>query len=199
METAAGLRKGDAMAQWEAKGTAVLSIIKWVTERFGDEGLKRWQAELSPEARALTAGTILASSWYSGPATMEMRKAIIELFFQGDVAGVRELGRFSAHQALSGIYKLFVKLGSPGWVVERAGPMFSIHFRPGEMSVVNKENQKITLRLADFPDKSGIMEQVIWGFVEIALQMSGAKEISIELPKQLALGHPLSEFLIQWK
>ena len=55
----------------QVKGTAVLSSLRYVHERFGEEPLARVLAAL-PEQDAALRGGLLASSWYH-------RRAVVEL------------------------------------------------------------------------------------------------------------------------
>ncbi len=165
----------------EVKGTAVLSILGYVTSTYGEEGLERWRASLSPEARALAAGRLSATSWYPGPLAMEMRRAIIDLFYVGDRSRIRELGMFSAQRGLTGVYKLAVKVGSPMWVVDRLSMVFTSYFRPGAVILPDRAPGSVVGTLEGFPDKSGIMEEVFAGFVQKALDISGARDVSVEV------------------
>lgn len=46
------------------KGTAVQSSLRYVRERFGDEGVAHVLAELPDADRSALAGGVLPSSWY---------------------------------------------------------------------------------------------------------------------------------------
>lgn len=193
--TERGSRMNDT---YEAKGTAILSIIDFVKTKFGPGGLERWRAALSPATRALVDPQRLsASAWYPGAHAMEMRQAIVDLFYDHDRAKIRALGYFSGERGLTGIYKLAVKFGSPMWVVDRLGMVFSTYFRPGLVVVSKREAGDVSGRLEGFPDHSGIMEEVFAGFVQKALELSGVSELRVTVARA-APGAPV-EVQARWK
>ena len=48
----------------EIKGTAVISLPKFIREKFGDESYGQWLDSLSPEARDIYTGNLYPSFWY---------------------------------------------------------------------------------------------------------------------------------------
>lgn len=99
----------------EVKGTAIISIPLFIKERFSVGGLNQWIDALTPEARKVYPASVLVSSWYPlKELLIEPLRKMCGLFYAGDLKGARESGRFSADYSLKGIYKIFVKLGSPG-------------------------------------------------------------------------------------
>src|SRR5512135_992652 len=122
----------------EAKGTVLQSIPKFVQKRFGDEAVQHWLARLSPEAREVYANPIMASMWYPLIATIaEPTEAICDLFFGGDMKGAWESGRFSAEEALRGIYKIFVIVGTPQTILKKGATAMAMLYRPSEIQVVD--------------------------------------------------------------
>ena len=101
----------------EIKGTAVIAIRDYVkinhSARFND-----WLGKLSGESRQIFEGVIDASKWYPiESGGIEPTKKAIEMFHQGDYKmGAWEAGKYSAQKALTGIYKIFVKAASPGYI-----------------------------------------------------------------------------------
>jgi hypothetical protein len=175
------------MAQaYETKGVGIISVVEFVKTTFGPDGHARWLAALSPAARELATGGLSASSWYPGDLVTELRQTIVDQFWGGDVRRIRQLGRFSAERGQTGVYRLALKVGSPTWVLERLGMVFGSYFRPGAVHFDSKGTGHLVGTLLDFPDRSGLLEEVFAGFVEKALELSGAKGIRVELRGSLA-------------
>ena len=183
---------------FEVKGTGLLGLLGFVKNTFGGAEYVRWLDGLSPEARQLAERSISASDWYSGPLSLEMRRAIIDRFFGGDISGIRALGRYSGEQGLKGIYRLAIKVGSPSWVVGRLSIVFGSYFRPGEAFLVVNEPKHIIAELRDFPDRSGIMEHVFCGFIEVALELSGAKDVQVNVVKSLVDSPNAAQVEMRW-
>jgi hypothetical protein len=183
---------------FEVKGTGVAGVVGFVRETFGDEGFQRWLAALSPQARAVAESPILVSSWYPGAIAMELRNAIVELFFAGDKSRMTAVGKFTGEKALTGVYKLAIRIGSPRWVISRIGMVYETFYRPGKISLPVYETKRVVVRLTGFPDKTGVMEHIFAGFLRMAVELSGAKDITTTILKATSRGDPVSEVEVQW-
>jgi hypothetical protein len=184
----------------EVKGTAIITIPLFIKERFGEGGLSQWIDALTPEARKVYQVSIFPSSWYPlNEVLIQPLRKMCHLFYAGDLKGAKESGRFSADYSLKGIYKLFVKLGSPEFMVRRAGTIMAIYYTPSEMKVVESRKGQAIMQITKFPDMDQVLEIRIAGWMERALEISGGKQPSIKITKSLTAGDPISEFLATWK
>lgn len=184
----------------EVKGSAVVAIPIFIKDKFGEEGYQRWLAELSPPAREVYGSAVMVSSWYSVKEIfIEPSKKMCELFYQGDAKGAWEAGRFSAEHGLKGLYRIFVKLGSPEFIVSRASHILPMYYRPCEMKLVEHAKGRAVIHIPLFPEPHHLLEVRIAGWMERAIELSGGKEIGVKITKSLAKGDPYSEFLVSWK
>ena len=184
----------------EVKGTAIVTVPLFIKERFGEGGLNRWVNALTPEARKVYPNSILASNWYPlKEVLIEPLHKICGLFYAGDPKGARESGRFSADYSLKGIYKIFVKLGSPEFMLRRAGSILPMYYTPSEMKVVESRKGQGIMQITKFPEMDQVLEIRIVGWMERAVEISGGKQPHIKITKSLTAGDPLTEFLATWK
>jgi len=184
----------------EVKGTAIITIPLFIKERFGEGGLNQWIDTLTPEARKVYQASIFPSSWYPlKELLIEPLRKMCALFYAGDLKGAKESGRFSADYSLKGIYKLFVKLGSPEFMLGRAGTIMGVYYTPSEMKVVESRKGQGIMQITRFPDMDQVLEIRIAGWMERALEISGGKQPSIKITKSLTAGDSVSEFLATWK
>lgn len=184
---------------FKMKGTAILTQMEFVRKQFGDTKYHDWIATLPARAREVVQGTVLTSSWYEGrDIVVGLRSAICDFFYGGDPIGARELGRFSAEKGLSGVYRIFVRFGSPSWIAGRATQVFSQYFKPGHIEAISMKKKSALLRLAGFPEESGLVEQTIAGFMESAVVISGGKNVWIKITKSFSKGDEYTEFSGKW-
>lgn len=184
----------------EVKGTAIVTIPLFIKERFGDGGVSQWISALTPEARKVYPASVLVSSWYPlKEFLIEPLRRMCNLFYAGDLKGARESGRFSADYSLKGIYKIFVKLGSPEFMLRRAGTILPIYYTPSEMKVVECRKGQGIMQITRFQDMDPVVEIRIAGWMERAMEISGGKQPNIKITKSLTTGDSLSEFLATWK
>jgi len=184
----------------KVKGTAIITVPLFVKERFGHGGFNQWLNALTPDARKVYQASVLTSNWYPlKEALIEPLRKMCDLFYAGDLKGAGESGRFSADYSLKGIYKIFVKLGSPESMVRRAGGILPLYYTPSEMKVVESRKGQGIMQITNFPDMDQVLEVRIAGWMERAVEISGGKQPNIKITRSLTAGDPLSEFFATWK
>jgi hypothetical protein len=184
----------------EVKGTAIVAIPLFIKARFGEGGVNQWIDALTPEARKVYPSSVLVSSWYPlKEFLIEPVRRMCNLFYAGDLKGAKESGRFSADYSLKGIYKIFVKLGSPEFMLRRAGAILPLYYTPSEMKVVECRKGQGIMQITKFQEMDQVLEIRIVGWMERAIEISGGKQANIKITKSLTTGDPLSEFLATWK
>lgn len=184
----------------EVKGSAVSSIPEFVREKFG-ERLNEWLDSLSEDSRKIMNAPIIpAISWYPLEyGLIEPTRKICEIFYENDERGAWEGGRFSAEKGLIGIYKMFVKLGSPKFIVGRAATIFSSYYKPSAMAVANNDTNRVVLHITEFPEIERLLELRIGGWIERALEISGSKNVNVDLTKSLSEGDRVTEIVVRWE
>ena len=183
----------------DIKGTAVIAIRDYVKINHPDK-FNEWLGSLSEEARYIYTGAIDASKWYPiRKAGVEPTRKAIELFFKGNYEkGAWEAGKFSAQKALSGIYKIFVKASSPGYIIQRASRIFAAYYQPCQMNVLDKTDTSVLLEISNMTESDIVIEYRIGGWIEKALEISGAKEVKINFPRSIAKGDTVTQLDIRW-
>ena len=183
----------------DVKGTAISSIPDFIVKRFGKESLIRWLNTLTETAQKVYEKPILAGNWYPLKEVMiEPTKKMCELFFNGDEKGAREGGRYSAELGLKGVYRIFVKFGSPEFLIRKASAIFTSYYQPSEMKVVAQEDKKAVVHITQFLEPSLLVENRIAGWMEKALEISGCKNVKILITQSLAKGAPYTEIIATW-
>ena len=89
-------------------------------------------------------------------------------------------------------------MSSPGHIIDRAGRVLQAYYEPSEIKVVGRADKTVTLHLVKFPKPHKVIEYRLAGWMERALEISGCKNIKIEIPKSLTKGDLVSEFKITW-
>lgn len=183
----------------KVKGSAVQTIPLFVKAKFGEDGYNNWIASLPEPSKKLFTSHLLASDWYPLNETLvQPTLKVCEVFYNGKLSGAEELGQYNAEHALKGIYKLFIKLGSVDFIVGKAGSIMSTFYENSLMSVVDKKDHQLVLRIAKFDQPHEIVELRIKGWIMKALQLSGAKNVAIAIPRSMTKGAPETDFVITW-
>jgi hypothetical protein len=184
----------------EIKGTAVIAIRDFVKTNYFDR-YNEWLQSLPDNVRSIYAGIIDSSDWYPlGTGGLIPTKRTAEMFFDGDYKkGAWDAGRFSAQKALTGIYKIFVKASSPAYIIQRASRVFSTYYRPCEMAVVNRSEKSVVLEISNMTESDVVIEYRIAGWIQKALEISGATEIKIDIPQSISRNDEVTRMDIKWE
>lgn len=183
----------------EIKGTAVKTIPEFVKENFTSRYVE-WIKALSEDSREIATG-VKTSTWYPMDlGGVALTQKVGELFYAGNIKQCSwELGRYSADVALNGIYKLYVKVSSPGHIISRASRVFSAYYKPSTMQVAEHRAKSVKLIMTAFDQPNVVIEYRIAGWIERALEISGCKDVVVEIPKSLTKGHEHTTFACNWK
>jgi len=182
------------------KGISVKTIPEFVKEYY-PERYNEWFKALPNTSKNIFCDVIMSNKWYPvSAALVNPIKIAGRLFFNNDSKKAGwQMGRYAADFALKGIYKIYVKLGSPGHIIDRASRIMSAYFQPSELKVVTKEKYALTVHITLFPEPDEVLDHNIAGWMERALEISGCKNLNIEISKSLALHDDVTEFKISWE
>lgn len=163
---------------FQCKGNWVAARHRYVRETFAPAVFDAVAGALGPRDRALFASPPLAFSWQPLTAVVAMDRAIVDVAMDGQVARMRDFGNLIARYDLPALYKVFFKLGTPGFVLGRAGLIYGQYLRRGRMRAeTTQRSAVVTLTEAALPYY--LCEHGISGWLEAAVAMSGGTRIRL--------------------
>ena len=184
----------------EIKGTALTDTIKSIKRRFGEQTYNTIVDQLKGETRALfQRSLILPSSWYSVDAFVQFLEMYVKVAVQGNEQDLVRGSEIVIERQLSGIYKWFVKLGSPEFVLNRMSAVHRTYFQGVDIEVKLPSPGKAVVKYTGFAKQHRLIGLIIIGFYRKALEISGAKEVKAEFSTSIEDGKGYSELLLSWK
>jgi hypothetical protein len=185
----------------EVKGVIIHSIPKSILDKFGQYGLKRWLELISPNARRIYSAEVDQEAWFPLHEMLVKPMAnIAQLFYDWDLKKAAwEFGRLSADVRFHGVLKLLVKIPSTSSLINKAGEFMASYYRPSTISIPVSEPKFCLVRISQFPDLEKTTEFRICGWMERALEISGCKEVTVDIVKSLTNFQPVSEYELRWK
>jgi len=183
----------------EIKGTAVKATPDFVKEKFGAR-YNEWIKALPEVSRKITEQPIYATTWYSlmDSVIIPTQKAG-DLFFNGDYTkAAHEIGRYSADVALKGIYKIFVRVSSPHFVLSRASSIFSAYYQPADIRVIESAEKKAVLQLSKFHPNEKLIMNRIAGWIEKTLEITLKSALKVDVENQMDISNLTTKITIIW-
>jgi hypothetical protein len=182
----------------QVKGIAVASCLRFVRDRYGEEGLQRLKAALRPEHRAMVDGHVLPHAWAPFELILDLNVEADRLFGAGDLQLCLELGRAAANASLPTIFKLFYRLGSPSLLLDKAPKLWSAHYDSGRLVIVANAERNARLRIEEFDTPHRAQCLAVMGWALEAIEMSGARVREAEETLCRTRGDPCCEYAASW-
>lgn len=169
----------------DIKGTAVKSINDFVLANFSDR-YQEWFDSLSQRSREIFHSA-LTNGWYPiKDAVVEPTQKIAELFYDGDIKkSAFECGKYSAHVALHGVYKLYVRFSSPSHVVDRGSRILPAYYKPITITQLERTKNFVKFNIVDGTGIDEVIEYRIAGWMYKALEISGCKTMDVNVSESI--------------
>ena len=182
------------------RGKAIASIPAFVAKKFGKNEYKRWLNVISAEAFQVYYFPVKKDEWYPIRITMiEPSANIAQLFYEWDIKKAAwEMGRFSIDFGMNNLAKLMVKMGPAGSLIKKASEIINSYYKPIAAETTEITGNSAVLRVKEFPGMHTTVEYRMAGWMERALEISGCKNIKVEIPKPFSNSHPVTEFHVSW-
>ena len=180
------------------KGTVLIDTIAAIKERAGEAEFAKIVAHLGAEARDIFAATVQPSTWYPLDAFVEFLEVDIRETANGDREVLAKRAERVIESQLRGVYKVFVKFGSPAFVITRIAAVHATYFQ-GVQIIPEIEPHKALIKYIGFAKHQDIMGYTIIGFFRKALEISGAKGVAVNFTVPISEGGSYSELTITWE
>lgn len=182
----------------QIKGTAVLDTITLVKKRMGNDEFNRIVGLLGDEAKKMFQGEVFTSSWYPLDLFTQFLEAEIRESAGGNVEVLIKGSEAVIERQLRGIYKVFVKLGSPEFVLKRIAAVHATYFQGVDIKVEMMGPGNATIRYTGYEKQHRIIGFAIIGFFRKALEISGARNVQAGFATPIEAGKGYAELAISW-
>src|SRR5271155_1401806 len=113
----------------QIKGSAIKETIEQIKRRSGDAAFQKILGLLDEETRKVLEGEIFSSTWYPLDLFTRFLEIEIRVLADGNEEMVTRGSEAVIERQLRGIYKAFVKLGSPEFVIKRIAAVHETYFQ----------------------------------------------------------------------
>ena len=182
----------------QIKGSAIKETINQIKSRSGEDALQKILGLLDEETRTMCRGEIYSSSWYSLDLFTRFLEVEIRVLADGREEMITRGSEVVIEKQLRGIYKVFVKLGSPEFVIKQIAAVHATYFHGVPIEVHMQGPGKALVRYTGFEKQHRIMGFAIIGFFKKALEISGAKDVVLRFTTPIEEGKEFAELSIGW-
>jgi hypothetical protein len=116
------------MPESESKASGFNSSVRALKELYPQK-FEAFVAALPPETAALLRTPPLSMSWISSRHFVALLVTALHVLFGGDPEKATEVARRAIANDLGTVYRIFIRLASPAFVLERAGKIYATYTR----------------------------------------------------------------------
>lgn len=182
----------------EVRGSVLQSIDEFIQANHADK-YDAWKSQLSTETQDCLK-SVVSTKWYPvEQGVIEPTELMCKMFYPDKKKGAWEAGRHSAKVALSGVYKVFVLISTPAFMLKRASRVITTFYSPTALEVKSSTDKSMLIQLTKLPTDNELIEYRIGGWMEKALEICGCKNLRINMPNSIAKGDPYTTYDIKWE
>jgi hypothetical protein len=182
------------------KGLSVLQCREYIRARFGDDGLRRTQAAMRPEAGArVYADDLLATDWVEVAQGLDHLEAFDRALGNGDGRAGELMIRDLTAQHFSGTYRAMLSVAAtPLNVLERSSRIWGRIYDQGESQIQVHSPTSVTKLIIGCPDLPRGHDKLTSPYYEELVRQCGARNIVCEHIACVARGATQCATKIQW-
>lgn len=161
---------------YTVKGSSIVTKFDYAEEHFGTEARKRLEERFSD--RKLLP--VVPASWYPFKDYADVLESLSEMFLQGDLSRLDDVGSYSARRSLSGIYQSFVISNEQNFLdfLGRISALHGMFYSHGNLQVkVRDDGKGCSLWHRDKPEVRACDLYVAQGFYKEAGRLHGIDNI----------------------
>ena len=181
------------------KGSAILSSINYIKDKFGDAGLDKIKENLTDDEREILSDIILQPIWYPIKLYVSLTHKIDSILGIGDLSTAKDLGKYEAEHDLKTIYRIFYVLGSPEFIIKQSAKLFTTYFEDGDLRIAESDKNNAIAELYDFPSLDQAVLHRISGFMEKTLELSGGKNPTAVVRLEFRDAKKIAVFICHWE
>lgn len=180
------------------KGAVLVSRLRLIRERLGQAAYDEILAALPPDDREVLSGIVLPVSFYPMEIQVRLDAAIVERMGQASEKVLKELGRESASDNLPKFQAAMVKANSPLHLLQQTPAIYRLYYGTGRRDFVATGPTSGVLTTYDAAGATVADCYTIIGWHERALEIVGAKTVTIRHPICRARGGPVCKYEVSW-
>ena len=183
----------------QIKGQSILAVKAYIEEKFGVDALARIINVMPLDDKQTLLKKILPGSWQPEKVFARFLETAELLYGDKSYKMSKDIGLFSAQLNISRFYKIFIHFGDPAFVIPRASRFWSQIHNVGEMTGEKTSDKSGVARVKGHVFSTKAFCAYLAGYMTAILQMSGAKNISMQETQCVLSGGDCCEFTAAWE
>lgn len=165
----------------EVKGSMVKQLDDLIKTKY-QSIYNQWLEVIPDESKKLFSDTILSTKWYDIKYSLyEPTIKAAELLKIEPKDFFRETGDFAAEKGLKGIYKIFIRIATPHFLLDRSRNIVVTFYKNTAVDVIKANKNEGELKYSGFPAEYELIMYRIAGWINRSLKFTKASNIVTKL------------------
>ena len=161
--------------------------LAFIEHKFGSRGLQKVITSLSDsDKETATVHSKAINSWVEVDAHVRLLEAIVKELNHGEDGILLETGEWIAMKQLNSIYRAFLVVVSPDFMLKRSSTIFHTFYDEGAMEVKTLAPGNVECTFRGFTKQQQPIELSIIGWFAGAAKLSRAKNIGLDITTSLS-------------
>lgn len=166
------------MGEYKVKGSSINSKFDYIEDNYSAEDLEEFKKIIGD----IIDFPVLDSQWYDFDVYEKINRTIARVFFDNNMEKLLDVGKYSAGEVLTGVYKAYVRNQDFIAFLKRISMLHSRFYNKGEMDVdFSRENNSCTIVLHSAPEYPRSDNYIAAGFYVGAAETCGMKNVSYSI------------------
>lgn len=180
----------------QLRGFGMLNSLSFAHQKGGEQGIKGALKRLS-EADQETLIHLKRLRWYPFALHCRLLRAVDAEVGTGDLSVLHDLGYHSASRDASALFRPFLRLGHPGWVIDVSTKLWRFFHREGKWEL-ERTPLELVAKLHDFEEADMAFCISFIGYVTGLMELSGAQDVEGTHVACRSTGAPHCVFTVRW-
>ena len=180
------------------KGSVYESTRAFVQQEFGAAAVEQILAALPTADRQLLSSA-MAIEWIPVEPVLHFHHELEKQFGAGDLSLCVRAGQFSAGWSMNSVLKMFVRMRSPRWLMDKGASVWSRYHDSGRWQLEPEETQRISGKLLAFEVRDPHFCARLRGWLKGVVELTGGKGAETAEPRCRCRGHDHCSYVMTWQ
>lgn len=182
----------------ELKGALFKSTLKYIKRHLGEEDFQVYAERLPENVKNFLSETILTSQFYPADLLVELTESFVNFRNLDPMQTYMAIGANSADEGFSGVYKIFLKVGSPLSMIKTSKNVYKSYYSQGEMNVEKVDSHTARIQILDSGMDHVSLCSRMSGFIERTMILTGGRNVQLRHTRCTARGDDREEWIGTW-
>lgn len=179
------------------RGSALIPRINYLKTTWS----AAWPAiveAVTPATRDMIEVHPLATGWYPFEQFVDLMETADRIAGKGDLELVRVLGHHAATANLSTVLRIFVRLGSPEYILGKAAKVWSLYHDTGRCETESLGPKSLAVQIFEHGAPHRTLCTTLLGWVRAYLEATGCKAVIVRETRCRLAGSDRCRYEGQW-